>query len=401
MSPPVDPRTAVVLSGGGAYGAYEVGVMKALFTGASVSTGYRPIDPGVLTGTSVGAFNAAFLVSQPGRPAAETNAALEEVWCDDVANTLANCGNGVFRVRGLPFQFFDPGCLLRPVQNLANLSKDAAFFAGFGLLKGAQFATSDASLQSRLLGLIDLEALISNQPLQSLLETQVDYEGMARSPKSLTVAASDWKNGTLRLFDRAEVATRYGAAVLLASAALPGVFPPVMLDDTPFVDGGVLLNTPLRPAITAGADTLHVIFVDPLVENIELQPLASSLDTFYRLFAILWAASMRKDVEKARAINRTLRLLAAGGAGALARSQVGDLLEVGERIVTRGHEGRPYQTLTVHNYRPRSDLGGGEGLLDFSAERMRALIDLGYRDTVGHDCTANGCSLGPTEAPHG
>ena len=47
---------AVVLSGGGAYGAYEVGVMKALLGGEMKGAGYRPLDPEVFTGTSVGSF---------------------------------------------------------------------------------------------------------------------------------------------------------------------------------------------------------------------------------------------------------------------------------------------------------------------------------------------------------
>jgi predicted acylesterase/phospholipase RssA len=58
-------RTAVILSGGGATGAYEAGVLKALFTGASPATGYKPLAADVFTGTSVGSFNAAFMVSQP------------------------------------------------------------------------------------------------------------------------------------------------------------------------------------------------------------------------------------------------------------------------------------------------------------------------------------------------
>ena len=56
-------RQAVILSGGGANGAYEVGVLKALLTGQSPATDFQPLDPDIFTGTSVGAFNAALLVS--------------------------------------------------------------------------------------------------------------------------------------------------------------------------------------------------------------------------------------------------------------------------------------------------------------------------------------------------
>ena len=57
-------KHAVVLSGGGADGAYEVGVMKALFNGKAPRLPGGPVEPDIFTGTSIGAFNAALLVSQ-------------------------------------------------------------------------------------------------------------------------------------------------------------------------------------------------------------------------------------------------------------------------------------------------------------------------------------------------
>jgi hypothetical protein len=63
MTSGVKHRQAMVLSGGGANGAYEVGVLKALLTGQSPATEFQPLDPDIFTGTSVGAFNAALLVS--------------------------------------------------------------------------------------------------------------------------------------------------------------------------------------------------------------------------------------------------------------------------------------------------------------------------------------------------
>src|SRR2546428_10267168 len=78
-------KHAVILSGGGANGAYEIGVMKALF-GGHVKLGEDPtegptkIDPHVFTGTSVGSFNAAFMASRPGQAAATTLNELEDLW---------------------------------------------------------------------------------------------------------------------------------------------------------------------------------------------------------------------------------------------------------------------------------------------------------------------------------
>ena len=53
---------AITLSGGGAYGAYEVGVLKALMGGHASVTGGEPLDPRIFTGTSAGAYLAAVLL---------------------------------------------------------------------------------------------------------------------------------------------------------------------------------------------------------------------------------------------------------------------------------------------------------------------------------------------------
>jgi NTE family protein len=385
-------RTGVVLSGGGANGAYEVGVLKALTRGASPATGYRPIDPEVYTGTSVGAYNASVLASRPGQSAAAVTEELEAIWVDRIADTVWNCGNGVYRVRGLPFQLLDPGCFLRPFQMLAGVGRDSVELAAYGLIKGAQFATSGASLQSRLLSLVDLDAFISESPLKGLIEETVTADGLRRSGKRLTIAASNWAVGILRLFGKLEIADRVGTDAILASAALPGIFPPVAIDGVPYVDGGVLLNTPLKPAIDDGATTVHAIFVDPLVRDIPLNPLPSSLDTFYRMFAIIWASNMRKDILIAAGITRILQLLEREGAGEGTREDdARTFLQMGWQMYRRIAEGRRYRKINVHVFRPQSALGEGEGLLDFERARLQGLVALGYRDAVQHDCEASGC----------
>ena len=103
MTRAIDPTQAIVLSGGGAYGAYEVGVMKALFTGECRTTGYDYLNPGVFAGTSVGAYNAAFMVSRPDEDICASIRLLESAWVNQIAASSKSCGNGVFRIR------FDPG----------------------------------------------------------------------------------------------------------------------------------------------------------------------------------------------------------------------------------------------------------------------------------------------------
>ena len=61
-------RVALVLSGGGALGAYEVGVLKALCQGLCPGLGPRKLEATLRVGTSVGAFNAAFLAARVRAP---------------------------------------------------------------------------------------------------------------------------------------------------------------------------------------------------------------------------------------------------------------------------------------------------------------------------------------------
>ena len=147
---PYGARQAVVLSGGGARGAYEVGVLKALFEGASPSTAGWPLDPEVFTGTSVGAYNAAFLAQQP-RPCQEAAGLLERVWRERIANTGESCGNGVYRLRADPFRLLDAGCLRNPLRLLADLGRDTAFWGGYALAYGSQLIAADAPLRVRFL----------------------------------------------------------------------------------------------------------------------------------------------------------------------------------------------------------------------------------------------------------
>src|SRR5262249_2016037 len=122
-------RQALVVSGGGASAAYGVGVMKALLDGESSATGYAPLDPEIYTGTSGGAGNVAIMVSQPDIPTTAAVRHLEQIWVDHISENPLRCGNGVFRIRGNPFQYATPQCIAaNPVRPFMDLAGDAAFF---------------------------------------------------------------------------------------------------------------------------------------------------------------------------------------------------------------------------------------------------------------------------------
>jgi NTE family protein len=94
-----------------------------------------------------------------------------------------------------------------------------------------------------------------------------------------------------------------GHLAIMASTSIPGVFPPIEIGGDPYVDGGILLNTPLKPAIEAGGETLHVIYLDPDVKNIPLRRLQNTLDTLDRMMTTSFAAKVNMDMKLAARIN--------------------------------------------------------------------------------------------------
>jgi len=93
-------------------------------------------------------------------------------------------------------------------------------------------------------------------PLKQLIERFVDFEALRNSDRELFIAATNEQTGDLRLFTRDEVT----AEAVMASACLPLLFRPVMIDNVPYWDGGYVSNPPLLPFLQTGgsADVLLV-----------------------------------------------------------------------------------------------------------------------------------------------
>ena len=121
---------AVVLSGGGANGGYEVGVIKALTSGHSAGTGLRTPEITAIAATSIGAFNAAVLLSHFNGRWHEAAAALEAAWLHRISAAGATSANGVFRYRPNFTEWMNVSSLVTdPMQPARELMGDAAFLA--------------------------------------------------------------------------------------------------------------------------------------------------------------------------------------------------------------------------------------------------------------------------------
>lgn len=216
----------LVLSGGAARGAYAAGVMRFLFRELPRELGYVPW-PRVVTGTSVGALNGVFAAAQDVQAIDRLSALWQAMRVDDV-----------YRV--------DKGGLIRTIR--------------------ATWAANAGS------------ALLDGSPLYDLVQGRTPWNALRRSIgsglcRAFVVSATQVDSGVNVLFLDSEQAdldlrpvprtrvqrVRTSREHLLASAALPLLFRPVRVDGAWYVDGGLRQNTPLRPAIMAGADRVLVV----------------------------------------------------------------------------------------------------------------------------------------------
>jgi predicted acylesterase/phospholipase RssA len=394
---PQPPRQGIVLSGGGAKAAYEVGVLKALFSGMSPATAYKPLVPNICAGTSAGAFNAAYLVSQLDTQGLAAIGNLEAVWLERLSGRGGlSSENGVYRFRGDPVSFLDPARYTpNPLEPFFDLARDSASLFWDGLNRAVYFATqAQGDVRQRLIELVDLSSFISVEPFGQTVREVINFESLRRCGTKVRVATTNWTTGESQFFTNPEMTDRQGPLAVLASAAMPGIFPPVFIGAEPHVDGGILMNTPLR-LVTHHAETIHVIYLDPAVRAVPLAALQSTVSAMYRQQMISWTKTLNDDVEDARAINDGLLLMERVQRGESLEDLDPERLTWALRKIWDSAKRRfPYRLLTVHLYHPRDDLGGGvAGLLNLDRDHIEELIRQGFEDGVAHNCEASRCIL--------
>jgi NTE family protein len=233
---------AVVLPGGGARGAYEVGALSVLLP-ALEARGERVA---VWCGTSVGAINAATMAAHAHLPVAEQTGEATRLWHElrkrDVIAPLAGRGGA---------------------RALVRLVGHALGIPGIGLASLLDPSPLAASLD----GWIDWTRLARNVDRQVVDAVCVVATSLSTGSPVGFVASRD---GAPRHVDEGirYVKTRLRGEHVRASAAIPLLFPTVEIT-TPrtarghYADGGVRLNSPIKPALNLGADKVIVIGLEP------------------------------------------------------------------------------------------------------------------------------------------
>ena len=385
----------LVLSGGGAFGAYEVGVIRALCGGACNATAGTSLDAAVFTGTSVGNFNAAILAMNKGGACGAADL-LQDIWLNRIADNGNGRGNGVYRFRGGFENYFDHRIPGSPVEQLKRLADDITAFGGYAARTAARFFTSSERLSHRVADLIDLSVFLDTDPFARLIEEFIEPNTLRASAKWLTVTATNWGTGEPRYFDFRDLSDGLVWQAIRASAAIPGLFPPVSIDGEIYIDGGVVMNTPIKPAIDAGADEIHVISLDPCVPDLGKDYVPATWDVLNRVVIAMVAENIAEDIETARWINEGLEALEH-----LANDEAHFETADGKRFIRAARtirrrlekEGQLPRKVTIHRYYPKKPLGGVLGLLNFARPSIEAMIEHGYIDACEHNCIANGCVI--------
>ncbi len=318
-------RVGLVLSGGGARGAYEAGVLS--YIADEMPDLLARIT--VVTGTSVGAVNAAFLVGGGLTPASVRE--LCDLW-----RALE-----IDRMIG-----FDSRATARILQ------------AGALRLVGRD-------VPSPVTGLLSVDGITR------LVSSKVDWRGIRRTlvkgrVRALAVAATDIASGATQLFvahgkhvvpnwsshDASLVQERVTmrAHHVLASAAIPILFPAVRVGERWFMDGGVRYNTPLSPALSLGADALLILAVRAAVDVARPAPLHEFPgfgQVVGKLLDSVFLDRVAFDLDRLTRINDMLESIDLLGPAAVERLRV--------ELARRGR--RSYRVIPIATVRPNRDLG--------------------------------------------
>lgn len=279
-------KTALILSGGGARGAYQAGVLKGV---AEILPEKSRSPFQIISGVSAGAINSVKLASE-----------------------IESFSNSVEKLNFLWSQMTPSQVFKTDLLSMNRLS--------LGLLNG---------------GLKNFDSLLDTQPLRELISGNCDFSGIKRNIdsghlESLIINSNNYNTGAAVSFVQTSTArlawkesrrlaqlTEINVDHIMASASIPMLFPPIQVGTYYYGDGCVRNSTPCSPAIRMGADKLFVIGVrtqmsSELSHRQEVSPQDATKPSMIRILNALLNAvlldSVEQDVHRIQRINHLIEL---------------------------------------------------------------------------------------------
>ncbi|MGS0674532.1 patatin-like phospholipase family protein [Shewanella sp. 125m-1] len=358
-------KIALVLGGGGARAAYQIGVLKAIVQ-------FYPRNHGIpfkiICGTSAGAINATSIATHASCFHLGVRK-LEWVWRHVHARKVYQASIG-----GV----------------MKHLSKMA--------LKGLQ---SDGVSNSA-------GSLFNSEPLRGLLNDLISFERIDRNINSgaleaVSLDTSCYNNSRSVTFFQANahinnwhrarrhgVRTRLNTDHLLASSAIPMVFPSIRLNQEYYGDGSVHQLAPLSSPIHLGADKIMVINLESphKVQSKELEHHPKTATIAGHLLDTIFSDTLNSDLERLQRINTTLNLVPEQSRDQLALKTIETLVikpsEDLSAMASRYFQDMPFAIKTmlkILGINEHSDSSIVSYLL-FEQGYCSALIELGYEDAM-------------------
>ena len=332
-------QTVLVLQGGGALGAYQVGVYEALAEAG--------VEPDWVVGTSIGAINAGLIA---GSPKGERIDRLKEFWRRvEHGPALGN---------------FLPPWLAATARNAVAVSSGVPAF----------FQPQPAAFMSPHLPLgPDAAGYYTTRPLADTLAELIDFDHVNSGDVRLTVGASKVSNSEMTYFDsRAmDIDVRH----IMASGALPPAFPAVRIDDELYWDGGILSNTPVEVVFDDNPRRNSLVLAVHIWNPHGPEP-RSIWEVMNRQKDLQYSSRSNTHIARQRQLHR-LRHIIAELSARVPQSEMKD-----KAIAEMRNYGC---TTTMHVVRllaPALDYEDHAKDIDFSPEGIRARREAGYRHTM-------------------
>jgi NTE family protein len=333
-------QTVLVLQGGGALGAYQVGVYQALHE--------RGIEPDWVIGTSIGAINGALIA---GNRPQDRLQRLHAFW-DRVEHAAPTHGLRLWP--GLGNLFSNLHTVSRGIPN---------FFAP----NPASWAGTQAQLG------VEAASYYSTAPLHKTLNSLVDFDLLAKRQTRLTVGAVNVRSGRMRYFDSRD--DRLGPEHVMASGALPPAFPAVRIEGEPYWDGGIYSNTPIEAVLDDNPRRDSLIFAVSMWQPTGPEP-ESIWQVMGRQKDIQYASRADSHIERQKQIHHLRHII----------RQIAQKVPSSQRDTPELRELASWGCgTTMHVMRMQAPLLDGEDHtkdIDFTSTGVRARWQAGYADTL-------------------